>query len=142
MTNKCSQSCSHAKSPLRDLLIKNNLTPKQSLGLIISRAEADGLCSDPKREFVTSTSFEFPKDIQERFHYSAVTSIAVQPERTPIKVELKQGHYQQTNAGGSAGAIGSGSFPTSMSLGALIITAIVVTINRSRFDDRQWPRKV
>jgi hypothetical protein len=102
------------KAPLRDLLIKNNLTPKQSLGLIISRAEADRLCLDPKREFVTSTSLNCPKIFRSVFIIVRSCQSQFSPERTPIKVELKQGDYQQTNAGGSAGAIGSGSFPTTI----------------------------
>ena len=77
---------------------------------------------------------ELPKDVQERFHYAAATPIAAQREREPIKVEAKQDDSSRADQSGWAGALSASAlFLRVLTLGALVITGVVLAIVRSRF---------
>jgi hypothetical protein len=56
----------------------------------ISRVEADGIVVKTKTGISKIYFVELPKDVQDRFHYVAVTPITALREREPIKVEAKQ----------------------------------------------------
>ena len=61
----------------------------------ISRLEADGTVLRTKTGIYKIYFVEFPKDIQDHFHYSPMTPIAAQLKRTPTKVEVKQDDSRQ-----------------------------------------------
>ena len=60
----------------------------------ISRVEADSMLRT-KTGIYKIYFVEFPKDIQDHFHYSPVTPIAARLKRTPTEVEVKQDDSRQ-----------------------------------------------
>lgn len=93
----------------------------------ISHVEADGIVLRTKNGISKIYFVELPKDVQERFRYTATPPIAA--GREPIKVETKQDNSQRIDAGGWLRAV-----PVRvLILGALIITGILLVIIRSRF---------
>jgi hypothetical protein len=100
----------------------------------ISRVEADGIVLRTKTGIYKIYFVELPKDVQERFRYAAATPIAAQRERGPIKAEAKQDDSWRADQSGWAKALPvSALFLRVLSLGALIITGVVLAIVRIRF---------
>ena len=101
----------------------------------ISRVEADGIVVRTKTGISKIYFVELPKDVQERFHYDPAKTVAPQRERTPIKIEPEKiDSPKPDQSSGWVGALSlSAGFLRLLTVGALIITGIVLFIIRSRF---------
>jgi hypothetical protein len=100
----------------------------------VSRVEADGIVLRTKTGISKVYFVELPKDVQERFHYAPAKPVAKQREHEQLKVEAKHDRSRQTDKGGWAGALPvSALFLRLLTVGALIITGVVLAIVRSRF---------
>lgn len=95
-------------------LLSGSLAPAEDFKLIngkvyknatISRVEADGIVVRTKTGISKIYFVELPKDVQDRFHYLAVTPIKPQPEREPIKGEAKQDESPKPDVRNWAGAL-------------------------------------
>ena len=102
----------------------------------ISRVEADGIMLRTKMGISKVYFVELPKNVQERFHFAAAKPVVAQREPEPIKIETKQ-EGSRRDAGGWAGAL---QVPVRLlrllSVGALIITGVVILIVR-RFGSKR-----
>lgn len=100
----------------------------------ISRVEADGIVVRTKTGISKIYFIELPKVVQDRFHYLVVTPITAPRENERIQVEAKQHESPKPDVGGWAGALlGSTLFLRLLTVGALIITGILLLVVRSRF---------
>jgi hypothetical protein len=125
---------------------------KEYKDVTVTRVEADGIVFRTKTGISKVYFVELPKDVQERFHYSAANAIAAQRQREPIKVEVTQDGVRHADGGGKVVVVGQtsgrreadrngwvGALPVSalflrlLAMGALIITGVVLAVVRSRF---------
>jgi hypothetical protein len=99
----------------------------------IRRVEADGIVVSTKTGISKIYFVELPKEVQERFRPSPAKTAAAQPERKPVKVEVKQNQPRPTEAGGLAGALQvSTGFVRLLAVGALLVAGLVIFFVRSR----------
>ena len=100
----------------------------------ITRVEADGIVVRTKTGISKIYFVELPRGVQERFNYDPAKALAAQREQTPIKVEAKKVDSPKPDeSGGWAGALSiSAHFLRMLTVGALIITGVVLFIIRSR----------
>ena len=111
------------------------ITGKVYKDATITRVEADGIVVKTKTGISKIYFVELPKDVQERFHYDPAKAVGAQRERTPIKTEAKKADSPEPGEGGGwVGALSiSAHFLRLLSVGALIITGIVLFIIRRCF---------